>query len=249
MRRYKCQFCSFTVAVNNTSDKKNIQSTKRKMGAHYETVHKTLIPPDLTGYRWFYFLLTGKKRGTCVECGGETDFNEVTMKYCRFCNNPACKQKYKERRDKNQMGAHGKLYMTDDPEFQKIMLAARKISGTYLWSDKTTRIGYTGSYELHFLQYLDSIGWKASDIIGPSPHSYVYQYEGKDHWYIPDFFIPSLSLEIEIKDDGSAKNINQESREKDKLKEELMKSNCNYFNYIKIINKNYDGFRELIKGE
>ena len=66
---------------------------------------------------------------------------------------------------------------------------------------------------------------------------------------MPDFFIPSLNLEIEIKDDGSAKNINQESREKDKIKDDLMKSLHNLFNYIKIINKDYSGFNNLIKEE
>ena len=34
---------------------------------------------------------------------------------------------------------------------------------------------------------------------------------------MPDAFIPSMNLEVEIKDDGSALNINAESREKDKI--------------------------------
>ena len=46
------------------------------------------------------------------------------------------------------------------------------------------------------------------------------------------------NLEIEIKDDGSALNINQESREKDVIKDDLMKSLSNLVDYIKIINKN-----------
>ena len=64
---------------------------------------------------------------------------------------------------------------------------------------------------------------------------------------MPDFFIPSINLEVEIKDDGSALNINQESREKDKIKDELMKSLSNLINYIKIVNKDYTKFEELIK--
>ena len=91
------------------------------------------------------------------------------------------------------------------------------------------------------------LNWPSSDLISPSPHTYVYRYKDKEHFYMPDFFIPSINLEVEIKDDGSALNINQESREKDKIKDELMKSLSNLINYIKIVNKDYTKFEELIK--
>lgn len=247
MKTYRCQFCRFTATVNKTQ--KGVKSAKYRMGHHYETVHKELIPPGFTGFRWFYFLLTKKDRGTCVECKRETEFNEETMKYCRYCPDPKCKEKYKAERDRRMIQTYGRIYLTDDPEFQKKMLEARKISGQYLWKDGT-RVGYTGSYEQHFLQYLNTEkNWPSSDIVGPSPHVYAYEYDGKLHFYIPDYFIPSISCEIEIKDDGSAKNISQESREKDIAKDALMKSNSGLFNYIKIVNKNYGQFEELIKEE
>lgn len=91
--------------------------------------------------------------------------------------------------------------------------------------------------------------WPSSDIIAPSPHTYVYDYQGKKHFYMPDAFIPSLNLEVEIKDDGSARNISQESREKDVIKDDLMRSLGNLFNYIKIVNKDYTKFNEIIKEE
>ena len=96
MRLYRCQHCKYTVPVNKEKGKR---SAKWKMGNHYETKHKDLLPPGMSGYRWFYFLLTKKDKGSCVICHNETDFNEATMKYSRFCNNPQCKQKYKEERD------------------------------------------------------------------------------------------------------------------------------------------------------
>ena len=37
--------------------------------------------------------------------------------------------------------------------------------------------------------------------------------------------------------------------EKDKIKDDLMKSLHNLFNYIKIVNKDYSGFNNLIKEE
>lgn len=218
------------------------------MGEHYQSKHRNLIPEDMSGYQWFYYLLTKKGRGSCIICHNETEFNELTMKYSRFCDNPACKYKYKQQRDRRMICKYGKVYLLDDPEVQKKMQQGRKIAGIYNWSDGKSKFPYLSSYELHFLKYLDlELHWPASDIIAPSPHTYMYEYKGKSHFYMPDFFIPSLNLEIEIKDDGSAKNINQESREKDKIKDELMRSCSNLVDYIKIVNKDYTAFRELIK--
>jgi hypothetical protein len=224
------------------------RSAKNKMGLHYETNHKDLIPPDMDGYRWFYFTLTKKSKGSCVMCHNETDFNRNTMKYSRFCNNPKCKEKYKEERDNRMIAKYGKVYLLDDPEMQKKMQQARRIAGVYDWSDGQSRFGYLSSYELDFLKMLDlTLHWPPSDIMAPSPHTYVYTYKDKEHFYMPDFFIPSMNLEVEIKDDGSAKNISQESREKDVIKHELMKSLSNLINYIKIINKDYTEFNQLLK--
>lgn len=249
MKMYRCQHCKYTVTANKNI-KNGVISAKHKMGEHYEKAHKNLLPPDMDGYRWFYYLLTKKEKGSCVICHNETEFNEISMKYSRFCNNPLCKQKYKEERDRRMMNKYGKIYLLDDPEMQKKMMAGRRIAGIYTWSDGKTQFPYLSSYELHFLQYLDKqLHWPVSDIMAPSPHTYIYLYQGKDHFYMPDFFIPSLNLEIEIKDDGSARNINHESREKDKIKEDTMKSLSNIVNFIKIVNKDYTEFEKIIKEE
>jgi len=75
----------------------------------------------------------------------------------------------------------------------------------------------------------------------------MYQKEKK--FYIPDFFIPSLDLEIEIKDGGDNPNMHHKiqkiDKEKEKLKDEVMMSQ-NTFNYIKIVNKNYEPFFEFL---
>jgi hypothetical protein len=219
------------------------------MGHHYETVHKDMLPTNMDGYRWFYYLLTKKDRGSCVICKQETQFNRATMKYSRFCDNPLCKQKYKEERDRRMMNKYGKLYLLDDPEMQKKMLANRRISGTYQWSSNkaTEKLTYTSSYELDFLKMLDLVlHWPFSDICAPSPHTYEYEYQGKKHFYIPDFFISSISCEVEIKSSiGDVRN--KESYEKEAIKDNLMKSLHHMFNYIRIMDKNYTEFLKLIK--
>lgn len=246
-RIFKCRFCDFSIIDNHLN--KSEKSSKYRMGLHYETVHKKLLPSELDGFRFFYYTLTKKDSGHCIECKKPTKFNRLAMKYSRFCDNPQCKLKYKEERDRRMLSKYGKCYLTDDPEVQKKMLMHRRISGTYEWRDGT-EFGYVGSYEKDFLRVLDQeLNWQSSDLFVPSPHTYTYKYKGKDHFYIPDFFIPSLNLEVEIKDDGSATKISKDSREKDQIKEDLMRSMNNLFNYIKIKGKDYTEFFELLRNE
>lgn len=242
---FKCKFCDFSIIDNHLH--KGEKSSKYRMGLHYETVHKKLIPEKMDGFRYFYYTLTKKERGACIECKSPTDFNRLSMKYSRFCNNPECKRRYKEERDRRMVQKYGKAYLTDDPEVQKKMLLNRRISGRYEWRDGT-EFSYVGSYEKDFLRFMDQeLNWVSSDIFVPSPHTYTYKYKDKEHFYIPDFFIPSLNLEVEIKDDGSAKKINPDSRAKDEIKDKLLKSMSNVVNYIKIINKDYTEFKQIIQ--
>ena len=145
---------------------------------------------------------------------------------------------------------YGKLYLTQDPEMQRKMLQNRKISGVYQWSDGVTKLPYVGSYEKDFFRHLDmDLHWPAGDIVAPSPHTYTYSYNGKDHFYIPDAFIPSLNCEIELKSTVRQEKQNPESYDKEKLKDELMKSCSNLINYLKIDNRDYTNFDALIQKE
>jgi hypothetical protein len=101
------------------------------------------------------------KFGKSIITGKPTTFNESVGKYNRI--NPDEKALYREYRNKNMMKVRGTINMLTDPEHQKIMLAGRKISGKYLYGGKT-EVNYTGSYELHFLEYLDNmLNWDISD--------------------------------------------------------------------------------------
>lgn len=231
----KCRFCD---TIFNNPD---------AYTSHIEKVHSDLLIPDMSPAQSLYYQSTGKKNGKCVICGKPTDWNDITLKYHRFCNNPKCKEKYIEQFKTRMIGKYGKVTLLDDPEHQKKMLANRSISGKYRWSDGITETSYTGSYELAFLEYLDLVmDFSPDDVIAPSPHTYYYVYEGKKRFYIPDFYIPSLNLEIEIKDGGDNPNkhgkIQAVDKVKEKLKDDVMRSNKNHFNYLKIENKEHNRF-------
>ena len=214
--------------------------------SHLEVSHADMIPEDMSPYQFYYYLKTGKTNGSCVICKKPTTWNPVTCKYNRFCTNPKCKETYINEFRTRMMGKYGKTTLLNDPEQQRKMLANRKISGTYKFHTGES-LPYTGSYEKDFLQFLDEVmDYNGSDIMSPSPHTYYYIYEGDKHFYIPDFYIPSLNLEIEIKDGGDNPNMHPKiqavDKEKERLKDEVMRDNADKHNYLKITNKDYKKF-------
>lgn len=237
MSKLKCPFCSETF--------KDIDIIHH----HIDKEHSDQIPKDWSASRCFYFHKTGRSAGRCVICKKDTAWNDKTNKYHRFCNNPKCKEKYISEFRQRMIGKHGKITLLNEPDQQKKMLANRKISGVYEASDGG-KIPYTGTYELDFLTFLDLLFQiPSTDIMSPSPHVYYYEYEGKKKFYIPDVFIPSLNLEIEIKDGGDNPNNHHKIQAVDKVKEKL-KDNVllsqRQFSYIKIVNKDYTTFFEFL---
>lgn len=232
----KCKFCDTYFA--------DVESYVSHLGE----VHKDLIPENMVHWQYYYYLKTGRTHGSCVVCKQDTTWNDSTHKYNRFCTNPKCKEKYREIFKQRMVGKYGKVCLLNDPEQQKLMLSHRSISGEYTWStDPRKRFTYTGSYERAFLEFLDlDMHYEASDIMAPSPHTYFYEYQGQKHFYIPDFFINSLELEVEIKDGGDNPNMHHKIQDvdkvKEKLKDDVMRSNKNTFNYIKIENKDHFKF-------
>ena len=221
--------------------------------SHVETFHSDMIPEGYTLSRYFYFILTGKTHGKCIQCKRNTNWNDVTGKYERFCSNPQCKKDYRKLFEKRMINTRGKVHLLNDPEQQRKMLANRKISGEYQFENGVS-VSYVGSYEKNFLIMLDTfLMFNPDDLMAPSPHTYFYDYKNPDDitnegrkFYIPDFYIPSLNLEIEIKD-GTNKhpNIIHIDRVKEKLKDELMKNNKTV-KYIKIVENDFSNFFELL---
>jgi ribosomal protein S18 acetylase RimI-like enzyme len=237
MDKIKCPICK--EIIRNLND----------LYDHLETDHIDLIPRNFSSSQYYYMLKTGKEHGSCIICKKNTRWNESTHKYNRFCDNPKCKEEYRKIFEKRMIGKHGKISLLDDPNHQRKMLANRKISGKYTWSDGTEKT-YTGSYELDLLKILDNLfSFDSSDIMTPSPHTYYYEYEGEKKFYIPDMFIASLNLEIEVKDGGSNPNMHHKIQDVDKVKEKLKDQvmlSQTAFSYIKLLNKNYEPLFEFL---
>ena len=89
---------------------------------------------------------------------------------------------------------------------------------------------------------MDGVIYHGNRLLSGVKEFVAWLYENKKHFYIPDFFIPSLNLEVEIKDgDESTVGANHHpkimavDRVKEALKDDVMKSNNKNFNYIKIV--------------
>ena len=236
---YKCKLCG--------KKYKDLSSLYN----HIESKHADMIPQDMSVQQYYYYMKTGKMNGNCVMCKQPTSWNKNTNKYNRFCGDEKCKEKYVQIMKSRMIAKYGKAHLLNDPNKQREMLANRSISGTYEWSDGKHTTTYTGSYELDFLKTLDNFfEWDPEDISMPSPHTYTYEYEGERKFYIPDVFIHSLDLELEIKDGGDNPNrhhkIQDVDKVKEKLKDEVLTTQKN-FHYVKITNKNYSNFFDFLK--
>lgn len=242
VRYYKCPECGKKF------------KTLTGWGDHVKLMHSASWPEGYSVSRFFYYTVTGKTHGICRTCKGDTEWNEGSMKYDQYCKNPECKKAYVKIAKSRMIGKYGKVHILDDPDQQRKMIANRKISGTYRFHDGTV-FSYVGSYERNFLKMLNELlFWSSHDIISPSPHTYYYDYENpKDSpknqgkkFYIPDFYIPSLNLEIEIKQQTSTnKAFNEINRVKEKLKDEVMASN-RQVKYMKINDNDFTEFFKLL---
>lgn len=227
----------------------------KELGAfdnHMRNEHPGEVPAGWSIYRYTYFLHTGINSGKCRVCGAPTAWNENTGKYLRICDNPECKKKFRNEFMANMRARRGTANPMDDPKVREKMLMNRKISGMYTFADGG-RVPYMGKLELGFLQMLDTFfRFPSADIMAPSPNRYTYWYENPsdpdrkgEHMYIPDFYIPSINLEIEIK---SAKNERPDHLQvdvvRDAFKDIAMIRNP-AVNYVKIYEEDYHVFFQV----
>ena len=220
---------------------------------HIDRSHSEQIPENWSASRYENYLRTNKTHGNCVVCGKETDWNESTWKYNRICGDKKCSEELSQTANKNMIGKYGKVHLLNDPDQQRKMIYSKKNSGEYYWTTDTKKEFkkyYASSEELKFLQMLDVfLNLDPEDVMSPSPNHYVYQYEGKDHIYIPDMYIISINLEIEIKEPANNQNMHPKiqavDKVKERLKDELMNS-IDYVNYIKINGTDYRDFFSIM---
>lgn len=143
-----------------------------------------------------------------------------TREYKYGNKNYTNKEKYKQ----TMMNRYGVAYAVQKQSIhekqQKTACKTKQFRNTDLY--------YQASYELDFLNNFYD---KFSDIKrGPT---IKYTFENKEHFYFPDFYIPSLNLIVEIKN----KNLYNFYLNKNKIKEKA--TIANGFNYLIIIDKNY----------
>lgn len=182
----------------------------------------------------------------CVICKERScTWNPKTKKYTRLCDNQECHKKAREEFRKNMKRVYGTDNLLNDPERQAAMLANRSISGTFTFPDGT-KINFTGQFEEDFLHHcVEVLNMTSLDIISAPPTCYIQYMDtfvNKERWYIPDFYLPKYDLVVEIKDKSK---YPIDSKAKVKMKESAVIKE-DKFNYIKIVDKNYDDFDKLL---
>lgn len=212
-------------------------NSKPSLYAHLEENYSNLLSERMSAARLYFNLKYKKKSGKCVMTGKETEWNETTERYERFANEKA-KNEYREMFKRRMKLKYGKTHILNDPEQQKKMLSNRKISSDYKWNDgQTTRVN--SKLEIQFLNFVEATyNFTANSFTEPPTIYYSIDKKTNSSFYLPDFFIPSLNLIIEIK--GS----NPHYQERDKVKEELKKQATinEGFDFIQINDDNYIDF-------
>lgn len=216
-------------------DGKKFES-KAKLYEYIEVTYKD----DLERTQWsaahyYFFRKYGKANGTCVISGKPTTFNEDTERFNRFYSEVEA-DIYRERFKQNMQKKYGAVHLLNSPEQQKIMLDNRSISSDYVWNDKT-KTKVTSTYEMHFLDYCENV-LKLKSTTFTKPPTIYYKDNGTDRFYLPDFYIPSLNLIIEIK--GS----NNHYQKRDEYKEDLKRLAVERekFDFIQVNDKDYTKF-------
>lgn len=237
IKNFKCPICGLKVG------------SELLLIAHVMKAHADEIPEGVTARQHIFNLRRGKDHQVCCICKvNNTEWNEQTGRYRLICENPSCKAKAREKFLKNYKKKHGKDHTLNDPEQQQKMMYAKKNAGEYKFKDGGT-IKYMSSYELDFLKVLDEDLGLPSDIdtIRECDVYFKYTYEGKEHIYIPDYYLKVYNLIVEIKSqDSTHPKLMAIDRETEKLKDAAVKKDGSY-NYIKIVEKNYAQFLELIQ--
>lgn len=243
MRKVRCPIC----------ENKAYFKDRQSLITHISKKHKDSIPDGWEPSRYENFLRTGKTHGTCMVCKGDTDWNPTTNKYARLCKNPKCKETLAKQAEENMIKKTGmtKSERMKQADVQRNMIYSKHTSGCY--EVDGNKIWYDSSYGKEFVEMLDTfLNLDMSDVSGPSTNDYTYMYDGKPHMYIPDYRIHSLKLEIEIKDGGDNPNNHpkiqavdkKKEEEKDKVMYKLQKEGK--IHYIKIVNKDYREFFQLL---
>lgn len=232
---YKCPYC-------------DAKFSRSAIGNHIELNHEELVPKGMTANQVGFNTVNRKTEtyGCCVVCKRPTRWNEKNCKYDRLCGRPECREALREKYKKNMLKVHGKYNLLNDPDRQEKMLANRRISDTYRFTDGGRHV-YTGTYERKALEFLDKVmGFHSREILSPGP-VLEYEYKGQKLKWITDIVLIPFNLIIEVKDGGSNPN-NREMpiyREK-QIAKETMITNLGKYNYLRLTNNNFEQLLDII---
>lgn len=231
--KHKCPFC-------------NTIGTKEELVAHVESNHEDMIPKDYSPARVVFNNIYHKDHGSCVVCKKRTEWNENTWRYNRLCGNKACREALRKKYQENMIKVYNTDNLLNNVEHQEKMLAHRKISGNYKFSDGGVRT-YTGTFEQKTLEFMDKVlNIKSDEVMTPGP-VFEYEYKGKKlHWITDILYIPA-NLVIEVKDGGSNPNNRpmKDYREKQVAKEQMI-TELGTYNYLRLTNNDFSQLLDIL---
>lgn len=214
------------------------KSNKQELIDHVESEHISEIPSDTSTAQYIYNKVHGRPYGLCRICGKPTSWNEKSAKPSQHCGSQKCKDKIKEIAQERMLRVYGKTSLMNDIKHQEKMLANRKISGTYIWSDRVHKFTYTGKYEKFAIEWLDKVMDLDPDKIQMPGPIIPYEFNGEIKYWITDIYLEDFNLIIEIKA-GKDENTHpgfEHNRELEAAKDAAMKKQTEY-NYTKITHK------------
>lgn len=224
-RKFECPFC----------DKRD---TRDNLIVHINDKHEDMIPEGYSARRVMFNKINNTDHGICRICGKNTPWNEAAGKYSNLCGSEECKNKFVENTKKNYVRVLGTDNPADDEERQKKMLAGRKISGTYTFQNGQ-KIQYTGSYERKLLEFEESLGFRADDIVMPGP-TVEYEYDGKKHFWITDQLLIPYNLVMDVKDGGKHPNTRpMEDYRAKQIAKEISITQLGEYNYLRLTDNDF----------
>ena len=233
-RKYKCPYC-------------DIKDTRSNLMDHIDSKHQELIPEGYTPSRVIFDFINGKNYGTCMICKNKVyEWNDKVSRYNNLCNNKSCRAKVREIALERHMKVYNKPTLLNDAEHQEKMLANRRISGSYTFTDGG-KVTYTGQYEKKALEFIDKVlEIPSKDIQSPGP-VLEYEYKGEVHKWITDIYYIPANLLIEVKDGGSNPNNRTMTTYREKqIAKEVMITNLGTFNYLRLTNNDFSQLLDIL---
>lgn len=233
-KKYKCPYC-------------DIRLTRGDLINHINNKHEILIPQGYTAARVVYEVVNRKDHGTCMICKESVhEWNEKICRYNNLCGKKSCREQVRKIALERHIRVYNKPTLLREPDHQEKMLAGRRISKKYKFSDGG-ELTYTGTYEGKTLEFMDKVlNIPSSDIQSPGP-VLEYDFNGEKHFWITDIYYIPANLVIEVKDGGDNPNnrFMPEYRAK-QLAKETMITSLGTFHYLRLTNNNFEQLLDVL---